>query len=226
MTQDLALHQLAGLSDSELTEIYAPGADPWLRVNFVSTLDGAVQGPDGLSKSINNPADKRVFNNLRANADCLIVGAGTLRTEGYDVPRLPLVVLSRSGVVPETLRQAPQGRVLMATVESAPALAATRELLGEEQVLVLGEHEVDLVELKSRLAERGWRDQLSEGGPELFTAMLAAGVADELCLTVVPRLIGGDHLRVAEGPGVDVHLRPTVLLEQDGTVLGRWLVES
>lgn len=221
----LELQRLADLSDHDLTEAYAPPRRPWLRVNFVSTVDGAAQGSDGVSTSINNAADKRVFDTLRRRADCLVVGAGTLRAEGYDVPRVPLVVVSRSADVPPTLRGAPRGRILMATVASADGLAAAREELGEEHVLVLGEDEVDLALLKATLAERGWAEQLCEGGPSLFADLLAAGVVDELCWTVVPRLIGGDAVRIATGTGVDVALRPALLLEQDGTLLGRWLVE-
>lgn len=220
----LELLSLAAQSDDDLAGLYAPEREPWLRVNFVSTVDGAATGADGLSKSINNPADKRVFDALRAQADCLVVGAGTLRAEGYDVPRLPLVVVSRHGEVPENLRSAPPGRVLMATVATAPALANTRSLLGADHVLTLGDDEVDFRALKAELAERGWSDQLSEGGPQLLGAMLAAGVVDELCHTIVPRLVGGDHPRINAGPDVDVPLRPAALLEQDGTLLGRWLV--
>jgi riboflavin biosynthesis pyrimidine reductase len=220
----LALKQLADLSDEELQRAYAPEREPWLRVNFVSTVDGAAQGSDGLSKGINNEADKRVFDALRARADCLVVGAGTLRTEGYDVPRLPLVVVSRSADVPPTLRDAPPGRVLMATTAGADGLAAARDLLGDDHVLVLGDDEVDLTALKAALVGRGWNEILCEGGPSLFADLLAAGVVDELCWTVVPRLTGGDAVRMATGAEVDVRLRPALLLEQDGTLLGRWLV--
>lgn len=225
MSEPLELQRLADLSDDELAQAYAPPAQPWLRVNFVSTVDGAAQGSDGLSKSINNEADKRVFDALRTRADCLVVGAGTLRAEGYDIPRLPLVVVTRSAGLPPTLLDAPRGRVLMATVASAGGLAASREQLGEENVLVLGEDEIDLVELRTTLAERGWTDQLCEGGPSLFADLLAAGVVDELCWTVVPALTGGDAVRIAKGAEVEVALRPVLLLEQDGTLLGRWLVE-
>ena len=100
---ELTLVGMRDLDDEALAAAYAPCAEPWLRVNFVSTVDGAAQGPDGMSKSINNAADKRVFNLLRAQADCLVVGAGTLRAEAYKIPRLPLVVVSRSGRVPESL---------------------------------------------------------------------------------------------------------------------------
>jgi riboflavin biosynthesis pyrimidine reductase len=101
-----------------------------------------------------------------------------------------------------------------------------REELGEENVLVLGEDEIDLARLTATLAERGWAEQLCEGGPSLFADLLAAGVVDELCWTVVPRLTGGDAVRIATGAEVDVALRPVLLLEQDGTLLGRWLVQD
>ena len=220
----LGLPRLADLSDAELAEAYAPPGEPWLRVNFVSTVDGAAQGDDGRSKSLNNAADKRVFDVLRSRADCLVVGAGTLRAEAYDVPRLPLVVVSRSADVPPTLRDAPAGRVLMATTARAGGLADARDVLGDDNVLVLGEDEVDLAALRSALVDRGWTEILGEGGPSLFADLLAAGVVDELCWTVVPRLTGGDAVRIATGADVDVPLRPALLLEQDGTLLGRWLV--
>jgi riboflavin biosynthesis pyrimidine reductase len=222
---DLELQRLADLSDDELAAAYTPEREPWLRVNFVSTVDGAAQGSDGVSKSINNDADKRVFDALRRRAHCLVVGAGTLRDEGYDVPPLPLVVVSRSADVPPTLRDAPRGRVLMATVASSDGLAAARESLGEENVMELGEDEIDLVALKAALVDRGWTEQLCEGGPSLFADLLAAGVVDELCWTIVPTLTGGDAVRIATGAEVEVALRPALLLEQDGTLLGRWLVK-
>lgn len=222
MTTPLSLHRLVDLDDDALQALYDPPRTPWLRVNFVSTLDGAAQGADGLSKGINNSADKRVFHALRQRADVLIVGAGTLRDEGYAAPTLPLVVVSRSGDLPPTV--AGSDRAHLATCASAPGLAAARSRLGSDRVFVLGDDTVDLPALKSLLAERGWVDQLSEGGPALFGSMLAAGVVDELCLTTVPRLVAGEAIRVAAGEAVDIHLQPAVLLEQDGTVLGRWLV--
>ncbi|GAA1916328.1 dihydrofolate reductase family protein [Nocardioides hwasunensis] len=225
MTEPLVLQPLAALSDQELADAYAPPDGPWLRVNFVSTVDGSATGTDGLSSSINTTADNRVFGAIRARAHCLIVGAGTLRDEEYDVPAVPLVVVSRSADLPPTVADAASGRLLMATVASAAGLAETRARLGEDHVLVLGEEEIDFVALKTALAERGWTEQLCEGGPSLFADLLAAGVVDELCWTVVPRLVGGDGPRIAAGADVDVALRPALLLEQDGTLLGRWLVE-
>ncbi|HXH77230.1 dihydrofolate reductase family protein [Nocardioides sp.] len=223
MTTPLELHRLADLDEDALQALYEPPRTPWLRVNFVSTLDGASQGVDGLSKGINNAADKRVFHALRRRADVLVVGAGTLRAEGYAPPTLPLAIVSRSGDVPPTLVGSEQ--VHLVTCSSSPGLAAARSLLGRDRVFVLGDDAVELVAMKTVLAERGWVDQLSEGGPALFGSMLQSGIVDELCLTTVPRLVAGTAIRIAGGVDVDVRLRPGVLLEQDGTLLGRWLVD-
>lgn len=216
---------LVGLDTDDLAELYAAPRTPWLRVNMVSTLDGAATGESGKSGSINNPADKQVFDTLRGLADAIVVGAGTARTEGYRPVDKPIVLVSRGGAVPERLRGAEPGAVLMATTAGAPHLDETRGLLGADHVLTLGDDDVDLRALKHRLVERGLADLLSEGGPSLLGAMLAQGVVDELTATVVPRLIGGDHPRIVTGPPLDVPLTLHTLLEQDGTLLGRWWVD-
>jgi riboflavin biosynthesis pyrimidine reductase len=209
----------------DLRELYAAPDRPWLRVNMVTTVDGAATGDDGTSRSINNGVDKIVFDLLRELADAVVVGAGTVRIEGYAVGRKPLVVVSRTGSVPPTQREAEPGMVLMATVSSAPRLAEAREILGEDNVLVLGSHRVDLARLKDELVLRGFRHLLSEGGPHLLRDLLDQGVADEIDATLVPRVVGGSHRRITDGPPVDVPLLLHSLVEQDGTLLARWFVE-
>lgn len=212
------------VSEADLPALYAPLVPDWLRVNMVSTLDGGATGADGRSGTINNDADHAVFAALRRAADAVLVGAGTARAEGYSPSDVPIVLVSGSGEVPVGLRGAPAGRVLLATTPGSPGLGAARDQLGEDQVLVVGDDHVDLVALRSVLADRGWRHVLSEGGPSLLGALLAAGVVDELCLTVVPRVLAGDHRRIVSGPDLDVALRPLLLVEHDGTLLGRWRV--
>ena len=75
----------AELDLEALATAYAPSADArnWLRGNMVSTLDGAAQGADGRSGTINTPADHVVFELLRALSDLVLIGAGTARAEGY-----------------------------------------------------------------------------------------------------------------------------------------------
>lgn len=220
----MTLQQLADLTDDELATAYAAPAAPWLRLNFVATLDGAAQGADGLSKSINNAADKRVFDALRDLADVVVVGAGTVRAEAYRPNPKPMVVVTRSGGVPLSLLEGDTSRVLLATGAQAPSLDESRELLGEDRVLVLGEEGPDLAALRSALVERGYADILCEGGPHLARDLLAAGLVDELCCTLVPRLVAGEHLRITAGLPVDVPLGLLGLLEEDGTLLTRWRV--
>ena len=212
--------------EGDLREVYAAPETPWLRVNMVSTIDGAATGESGLTASINNEPDQRVFRLLRELADCVVVGAGTARTEGYPPLDVPLVVVSRSGRVPEALRDAEPGRVLLATCSHAPGLDEARAILGEAHVLVLGSHRVDLAQLKQALVDRGFREILCEGGPHLLRDLLDQGVADEVACTFVPRLVSGSHRRITDGPPVDVSLRLHTLVEEDGTLLGRWLTGS
>lgn len=206
----------------DLAAAYAAPRHPWLRVNMVSTLDGAATGSDRRSGSINNAADKRVYDLLRSQSDAILVGAGTARAEGYGLTDLPTVVVTRTGSVPLNLLSGPPGAVLLATMATAPGIAEARTLLAPEDVLVLGEDSVDLAELRSRLLARGLAQVLCEGGPHLLADLLAAGVVDELCLTLVPQVVGGDALRIAQGDWLEADLRLRLLLEHDGTLLGRW----
>jgi riboflavin biosynthesis pyrimidine reductase len=212
------------LGTGDLETLYAAPSTPWLRVNMVSTLDGAVTGETGRSGAISNDVDRRVFDLLRSLADVVVVGAGTARVEGYRPADLPIVVVSRSGRLPEKLRDVEPGRVILATCQHAPELAEARKLLPAEDVLLLGSHRVDLRAMRRRLEERGFRHILCEGGPHLLRDLLDQGVVDELDATVVPRLVSGLHPRVTDGPPIDVPLRLGTLLEERGTLLGRWLV--
>lgn len=231
--------------DDALARLYAyPDGPSWLRANMVSTLDGAATGPDGRTGSINNEADHRVFMLLRALADVIVVGAGTARAEGYGRPRPPrgalasvragrsaapaLVLVSRSASLPLKLaaHEAAEddGDVYLATRAGAgeEAIDAAREVLGEDKVLVLGTDEVDLRGLLDHLVGLGLPRMLTEGGPHLLRDLAAAGIVDEICLTVVPQVIAGEHPRILEGAGVDAGLSPRLLLEAEGTLLGRW----
>jgi len=214
---------LLGPDTNDLRELYAVPRTPWLRLNFVSTVDGAAQGPDGRSGGINNAPDKAVFDTLRGLADAVLVGAGTARAEGYRPAAVPIVVVTRSGDVPQLLRGADEGRVVLVTCAASPGLAEARGLLGDAHVVVLGQDAVDLGALPGALADRGLRNVLCEGGPHLARDLLAAGVVDELCATTVPRLLAGAALGITDGPGIDVALRLHTLLEDGGTLLARWL---
>jgi riboflavin-specific deaminase-like protein len=190
---------------------------PTLRVNFVSSLDGAVT-LDGFSAGLSGPGDKLIFGTLRMVCDALVVAAGTVRTERYDalrldaarrdwrrshgLPEFPLmVVVSRAlDLDPdqEIFSDAPV-RPIVVTSAAAPA-DRRAALAGVAEILAAGEQEVDLAAAFAELHARGATQLLSEGGPHLLGAMIAADLVDELCLTVSPLLSGGAAGRIAAGP--------------------------
>ena len=195
-----------------------PRADrPVLRVNFVSSLDGAVT-VDGFSAGLSGPGDKLIFGALRMVCDALIVAAGTIRAERYDALRLDaarrdwrrgnglaeyplMVVVSRSlelDPAQEIFSDAPI-RPIVITSAAAPA-DRRAALAGVAEILSAGEQEVDLAAGFAQLHARGATQLLSEGGPHLLGAMIAADLVDELCLTVSPLLAGGTAGRIATGP--------------------------
>lgn len=236
----------AGLLDSEgLALAYAyprlPAGQSWVRANFISTLDGAAAGDDGRSGSINTGADRDVFGLLRALADVVLVGAGTARVEGYRrasvrAPWLGLrqgrqrhpamAVFSRFGDVPPGLSQArdDSGEVVLVTCQSAGEVAMdrARNALGAGQVIIAGETTVDLASAVDSLAARELPRMLCEGGPHLMRDLTASGRLDELCLTIAPTLVAGDHPRITAGPPVTADLTPTLLIESQGSLLTRW----
>ncbi|SNT31802.1 Pyrimidine reductase, riboflavin biosynthesis [Asanoa hainanensis] len=205
----------AELDDEALTRCYARGTAPTVRVNFVTSVDGAVE-VDGYSAGLSGPADKRVFGILRKVCDGLLVGAGTMRHEGYraiklDEPRrawrlaqgLPavptlVVVSGRLDVDPASpvFTEAPvRPVVLTTTVATAP-----KGLDQVADVVRVGERELDLTAGLAVLRERGLNQILCEGGPHLLGTLTAADLVDELCLTVSPLLAGPGGGRITAGP--------------------------
>lgn len=211
-----------------LRELYAWPDGGGLRSNFVATMDGAATGANGLTGSINNAADKIVFDLNRDLCDVVVVGAATADAEGYGpLEDRPLVVVSNAGMVPRGLTDAaPGGQTILVTREAAGAatIARARDHLGASNVWVIGTDEVDLAQVLVALGKAGHRKILTEGGPRAHAALFARNLIDEMALTLVPRVIGGPHPRISNGPDFDVNVRVKVLLESESTLLGLWRV--
>lgn len=205
------------VTPDDLDALYA-STGPVVRLNFVATLDGAANGPDGLSGTINSDADHQGFVAMRRAADVLLVGAGTVRAEEYGPARTPMVVVSGRGQLPETVRG--KDSVVLATSHASGATA-------DERTWLCGEEEVDLAAVVARAMTAFGPHVLCEGGPTLAADLVAAGLVDELGLSWTPHLVGGGrtaHPRVLDGAEVDVDLTCRHLLEEDGTLLGLWRV--
>lgn len=212
------------LERDEIDRLYALPAPvdgrPWVRVNFVSTIDGAAHGPDGVSGTLGGEADKAVFDALRSMADVVLVGAGTARDEEYGPGDVPIALVSRSLEVPDALLV--PGTVVVTSADApADRVAALRETV---DVIAVGDGHVDLAAVLAELGRRGWHHVLCEGGPSLHGDLLALDLVDELCLTVSPVLAAGGAPRIAHGddaverPMRLAHARPV-----DDVLLTRWV---
>ncbi|MFD9408847.1 pyrimidine reductase family protein [Streptomyces sp. NPDC059989] len=225
----------------ELAEAYAyPVLGPdahWLRANMVSTLDGAAQH-DGRSQPISGETDMRIFGTLRALADVVVVGAETVRQEGYrparareafaarraaagqgPAPAVAVVTASLDLDFSLPLFTSPLVPTLVVTGAAAPADRVAEAVKAGAEVVVAGEGAgADPVRVVRELAERGLRRQLTEGGPRLLGQFVAADALDELCLTISPMLTAGDAQRISGGPSVTVphRLAPACVLEEAG----------
>jgi riboflavin biosynthesis pyrimidine reductase len=195
-----------------------PDGRCWVTAHMVAGLDGtaAVQGRVG---ALSTAPDKALFTDMRTLADVVLVGARTVREEGYGPVRLsaersaarvaegrppvpPLAIVSRSLDLTWDSRAfadaQPGSRTIVVTCASAPTdrLSRAREVA---DVIVAGEESVAPDDLFAQLAARGQSRVLCEGGPTLLGELVAAGHVDELCLTISP-MMGGDPLPVAVSP--------------------------
>lgn len=209
--------QLSGPLDTEALTAAYPRDEPGLRVNFVSSIDGAVT-VDGVSAGLSGPGDKVIFGTLRMVCDALVVAAGTVRTERYDalrldaerrawrtargLPEFPLMVVVSASLDLDpgqlVFADAPVRPVVVTHGGADPGRRAVIERVAD--VIEAGDDAVDLPAAVAALHARGATRLLCEGGPRLLGALTAADLVDEMCLTVSPQLVGGDAGRIAAGP--------------------------
>lgn len=232
------------LTDEQLSELYAVAdrSRPHLRVNFVASTDGAAT-LGGFSEGLSGGADKRVFALLRDTCDALLVGAGTMRVEGYR--ELDLGPRRRAKRVAAGLAEHPTQVVATRRLDldpRSPAFASApvrpivltcaqapesrRAALAEvAEVLTCGDDELDLTAALDALSARGLPQVLCEGGPHLLGAMTEANAVDELCLTISPMLAGPGAPRITAGPPVTQPrgLQLAHVLEADGNLILRYL---
>lgn len=196
---------------------------PRVRSNFVATLDGSVQGLDGHSGSINTESDHEVFALHRALTDVVLVGAGTVRDEGYAA--VDLQPWQRSLRMAEGLAAFPTLVVITGSLRLDPAFAAPDGEHGPVIVVTSSQHddeavrpfrdrgaqvlrspgpEITLNWVLDELATAGLTRVLCEGGPGLHRDLLAAGLLDELSLTLSPSAVGGVGHRSTSGAALDV----------------------
>lgn len=202
-------------ADADLVAAYAYPADrPWLRANMISSLDGAAWWGDRTGP-LGDEGDRRLFQLLRGLADVVIVGAGTVRVEGYGPvkprpawdglragrpPVPPLAIVSRAlnlDFDAPVFTEAHE-RTIVLTTEAAPA-SQRKAAEARADVIVAGKDGINVRAAVDGLIARGHTRLLCEGGPKLLAQVAAAGLLDELCLTLSPVLLAGDAARILNG---------------------------
>jgi riboflavin biosynthesis pyrimidine reductase len=231
------------IDEGELAQFYGYPADhdgTWVRANFITSVDGGATA-DGTTSAMGGPGDKFIFNLLRELADVIVVGAGTVRIEGYsgahlsaaqrqrrqargqsEVPQLAIV--TKSGRLDRAMGVFTRTEVPPLVCTCAAACDETRhQLAGLAEVLDCSGDDpgkVDEAALLATLAARGMRRILTEGGPMLHGSLIERRLLDELCLTIAPYIVGGLPRRIATGPGQLVtQMRCAHLLTDDAGYL-------
>jgi len=194
---------------------------PFVYINMAMTADGKITSADREYPRFTSDLDRKTMDRLRAEADAVVVGAGTLRADdpplhvrdeemrayrdslGKSAQPLRVVVTSSGGVEQSGrfFRDDEGGERIVATVEELDEerLAALRT---RAEVWQIGRGEVDLARLLDRLGDRGVRRVLLEGGGELNWRFVRDGLADELYVTIAPALLGGREApTLLEGSG-------------------------
>ncbi|VEG38116.1 deaminase-reductase domain-containing protein [Mycolicibacterium flavescens] len=237
------LYEVETLTDEALRDLLAypeTPAEPRLRANFIASIDGAVT-LDGAGRKLGTPTDRRVFTRLREVADVILVGATTAGSKPYaDLrveadaqgwrlshglsPALRLVVVSSRGVIPPHLLTATVPPIVLV---SASATSSARRALeaGGAVVCEMPEGQITSAAIRRALGDLGLNRVLVEGGPTLFSHLVAGDDIDELCLTTSPMMVAGPARRIAVTPAhVELGMRRRdVLLGDDGTVIVRWI---
>jgi riboflavin biosynthesis pyrimidine reductase len=174
---------------------------PTVFANFVGTIDGIVAIPSmpGSNRLIagESLADRFVMGLLRACADAVVIGSGTMAAALGKPPAPEVVVLTQTGLVNPGHPAFAAGGIAVTTDGGAGQLGG----LAAEQVVSLGA-EVSAVAVVEALRARGHSWILSEGGPHAIAPFFEAGLVEELFLTVSPLLAGrggGSRLSLVEG---------------------------
>lgn len=190
----------ADRTDEWMSARYRPPREQFVRLNLITTITGATSGGDGTSESITSRTDRFVLGAIRRSADVVVVGAETVRIEGYLLPKTArLAVVTATGDLGA-------GKLRAAGREDRPpALVLCPRSRADDVRHALGDTPAEVVPVPSDgdrlrpetmiavLRARGLSSIVCEGGPALASQFVDAGVVDEICVTVSPVLEPARH---------------------------------
>ncbi|WP_345802579.1 dihydrofolate reductase family protein [Microbacterium sp. AZCO] len=182
-----------------MAERYRPPTPDYVRLNLITTVTGATAGADGTSETITSRTDRYVLGAIRRAADVVVVGAETVRAEGYLLPKTArLAIVTSTGDLAGRLRT--QGRedrppaiVLCPATRVETVRHAVRDAAAEVWAVPTDSDRLSPAAIVATLRAHGLRGIVCEGGPALATQFVDAAVVDEICVTVSPVLERSGH---------------------------------
>ena len=210
-------HPASDLTVHECYDVPRPRPEgrPWVAVCMVAGLDGSTV-VDRTSRRLSNATDQQVLLTLRTFAQVILVGAATVRAEGYGPPRLEgqrIGVVSRSGDLDFDTPLFTSGKGFLVLPVDAPAVPVLSVRAG-----------IASVDIAAVLAQLDAQVVQAEGGSTLNGLLAAADCIDELNLTLSPHLNGGDGPRVTSGaPALSHRMALAHVLEDDGYLFTRYV---
>ncbi len=179
---------------TDLDDLFRVPTKRWLRINLIASIDGSVEGADGTSASLTRGDDRRVLGAIRRACNVVLIGASTLRLEGYLLPKsVPIAIVTGSGLLGGAAlpAQVEDGRVFVLCPASvAPTAAATVDLPGARVIGIGGDQKLASAAILSALHDLGFDSITCEGGPTLAGQLVKDGVVDEICLSTSPVIRG------------------------------------
>jgi len=215
--RDSGVEVEVGVLEDEAKELnrayfkYITTGRPFVTLKWAQTLDGRIAASSGDSKWITGERARRHAHRLRAEADAVVVGVGTVLvddpqltvrlTKGRDPLR---VVLDSELRTPPTAKVLSGGGAAVATTEvaSSERRKALEEAGAEVWVLPERDGRVDLEALLAKLAAEGRISVLVEGGRKVLTSFLRRGMCDRIVIFLAPKLLG-DGIDVLGDLGID-----------------------
>jgi len=214
---------------ARLLDLYAPPEADWLRINLIVSVSGSAAGTDGTSESLTNRTDRRILGVIRRQADLVLVGAASVRAEGYRIPATTtLGIVTGSGdLTGHRIDAADTSRLTV----FCPAAAADRVLATLPGCTVVPVPDVEgrlaPTALLSAARANGARSIVCEGGPSLAAQLAAIDAVDEVCLTTAPMLTGTTLPSLGAAAFAPIALRPGLLMtDENGALYSRWLRSS
>lgn len=231
-TGDAPIELDADDSQERLVELYRIPRPDWVRLNLIGSVSGSAGGTDGTSETLSSPIDRRILKIIRDHGDVVLVGAASVRVEGYYLPRTAaLAVVTSSGDLSghRIVTTGQRGALLVL----CPAAAADtvrdtlRDAVAEIFVVPDIEGKLDPADILTTLRTAGYRSVVAEGGPSLAGQLIDAGLVNELCLSTSPNLGGTAIPLLGTREMTEKALTLTQLLADDASGLyARWAVTN